>query len=77
MFCTIDPKNPNVAFDKVNRDLAKLSDWAEQWLVTFNAVKTVYMIISNRKNVNYPPLYLHGQVLKDVLHRLGRDARKP
>ena len=66
LFCTIDPKNPNVAFDKVNCDLAKLSDWAEQWRVTFNAAKTVYMIISNRKNVNYPSLYLHGQVLNRV-----------
>ncbi len=37
LFCTIDPKYPNVAFDKVNRDLTKLSDWANQWMVTFNA----------------------------------------
>ncbi len=66
LFCTIDPSNPVIAFDKVNRDLTKLSDWAEQWRVTFNAVKTVYMIISNRKNVNYPQLFLHGQVLTRV-----------
>ncbi len=60
LFCTIDPKNPNIAIDKVNRDLTKLSEWAEQWRVTFNAAKTVYMIVSNRKNPVYPNLYLHG-----------------
>ncbi len=26
----------------------------------------MYMIITNRKNVNYPDLYLHGQVLTKV-----------
>ncbi len=50
----------------INNDLKKLAIWAEQWRVTFNASKTVYMIISNRKNVVYPSLYLHGQVLKRV-----------
>ncbi len=40
LFCTIDPKNPQIAFDKVNRDLVKLSDWSKQWGVTFNATKT-------------------------------------
>ncbi len=66
LFCTIDPKNSNVAIDKVNRDLTKLSEWADQWRVTFNAAKTVYMIISNRKNPVYPNLYLHGQILTRV-----------
>ncbi len=66
LFCTIDPKSPQIAFDKVNRDLVKLSNWSKQWRVTFNAAKNVYMIITNRKNVNYPDLYLHGQVLTKV-----------
>ncbi len=66
LFCTVDPSDSQVAFDMVNRDLTKLSNWAEQWRVTFNASKTVYMVISNRKNPNYPNLYLHGQVLTKV-----------
>ncbi len=66
LFCTIDPKNPNVAFTKVNSDLTKLSQWSKQWRVTFNAAKTVYMIISNRKTTNYPNLYLHGHQLTRV-----------
>ena len=56
----------SMCLQMVNRDLTKLSNWADQWRVTFNAAKTVYMIISNRKNINYPNLYLHGQVLTRV-----------
>ncbi len=56
LFCTINPTNPQDAFDMVNRDLTKLSNWADQWRVTFNAAKTVYMIISNRKNQIYPKM---------------------
>ncbi len=40
--------------------------WAAQWRVTFNASKTVYLIVSNRKNIVYPYLYLNGQVLTRV-----------
>ncbi len=66
LFCPIDPKNMQTAFDKVNRDLVKMEDWAAQWRVTFNASKTVYMIISNRKNIVYPSLFLNGQRLTRV-----------
>ncbi len=51
----------------INRDLERLSNWAQTWRVQFNAAKTVYMVISNKKQVpNYPDLYLHGQVLHRV-----------
>ncbi len=63
LFSTIDPKKIDETFNTINNDLNKLAIWSEQWRVTFNASKTVYMIISNRKNVVYPSLYLHGQVL--------------
>ncbi len=66
LFCPVDPKNMQNAFDKVNRDLVKLENWAAQWRVTFNASKTVYMIVSNRKNIVYPDLYLSGQKLTRV-----------
>ncbi len=54
------------SFDKVNRDLVKMESWAAQWRVTFNASKTVYMIVSNRRNVVYPDLFLNGQLLTRV-----------
>ncbi len=66
LFSTIDPKNTVETFNKINNDLEKLAHWSAQWRVTFNAAKTVYMIISNRKNVVYPSLYLHGQLLNRV-----------
>ncbi len=66
LLCTIDPKNMNAAFDCVNRDLDRLAEWSEQWRVTFNAEKTVYMIVTNRVNVVYPNLYLHGRQLTRV-----------
>ncbi len=66
LLCTIDPKNMNEAFDSVNRDLDRLAEWSEQWRVTFNAEKTVYMIVTNRVNVVYPNLYLHGRQLTRV-----------
>ena len=44
-----------------------LSVWAAQWRVDFNASKTVYMIVSDKKtSVNYPDLYLNGQSLTKV-----------
>ena len=51
----------------LNNDLQILSQWSKQWLVTFNAIKTVYMIITRKKNpINYPNLILDGTILKKV-----------
>ncbi len=67
LFCEIDSAVPNNTFDMINRDLLRLSNWALTWRVQFNAAKTVYMIVSNKKQLpNYPDLYLHGQVLRRV-----------
>jgi hypothetical protein len=56
-----------VSYAKLNRDLAKLSTWASDWLVTFNATKTVYLQIT-RKNNPYPKpiLYLDGVQIVEV-----------
>ncbi len=63
----INPRNVNGSFDKINRDLESLSYWAAQWRVNFNATKTVYMIMSNKKNPTvYPDLTLNGQVITRV-----------
>ncbi len=68
LFCPIDPKNLQVAFDSINRDLNTLERWAAQWRVTFNASKTVYMhmIVSNRRNFVYPDLFLNNVKLTRV-----------
>ena len=51
----------------VNGDLRAIEDWAAQWRVTFNANKTVYMIMS--KKVQRPAqvsLYLNGNLIHRV-----------
>ena len=63
----IDPLNVNQTFQTINDDLDTLSMWAAQWRVDFNAAKTVYMIVSNKRTPPvYPDLYLNGQILTKV-----------
>ncbi len=67
LFKVIDPLDSDTTFNQLNRDLSVLSEWALQWRVTFNASKTVYMIISNKTAVpEYPDLYLDGTKLDKV-----------
>ena len=37
------------SFDKVNRDLQRLTGFGKQWLIIFNAIKTEYIIISRKR----------------------------
>ena len=63
----INPRNVAGTFNKINRDLESLSYWAAQWRVNFNATKTVYMIVSNKKTpIVYPDLILNCQVITRV-----------
>ena len=41
---------------QINRDLTKISIWAEKWKVKFNAKKSKDMIFSNKYLNNSPPL---------------------
>ncbi len=67
LLATINPQNPPQTFTEINNDLQTLSEWASQWRVTFNASKTVYMIVSNKSRLpQYPDLYLHGEKLTKV-----------
>ena len=60
-------ENIDSSFRALSNDLIKLSVWAKQWLVSFNANKTVYMIFSLRKqNRNYPCLKFNDVTLKQV-----------
>jgi hypothetical protein len=61
-------ENYMTSYDKINRDLERLSTWASKWLVTFNATKTVYLIVSRKLNpAPKPALLLNGEPVKEVL----------
>ena len=53
------------SYAKLNRDLDRLSSWADRWLITFNAAKTVYLKISRKINqAPEPVLKLGGSQLR-------------
>ena len=59
--------NIQTSFLKINRDLERLSVWAHQWLVQFNEKKTVYMVISRKRNpIQHPDLFLNTTALQEV-----------
>ena len=59
----------NETITSINHDLEKLSQWAHMWRVTFNALKTVFMIISLRTRQHHVPpipIVLNSIPLKQV-----------
>jgi hypothetical protein len=73
-----------VATASINRDLQRLSRWAHTstWTISFNLLKTVFMIISKKKSQTHSPhsyeqhaaktskrrmLFRHGNPVKHVL----------
>ena len=56
--------NPLTSSLKINRDLERIYKWGRLWRVKFNPIKTIFQIISNRKNVIYPNLIFDGVVIK-------------
>jgi hypothetical protein len=57
----------NLSYAKLNRDLNRLSIWADRWLITFNATKTVYLKITRKVNQTPKPvLKLKGATVKEV-----------
>ena len=62
-----------------NEDLNKLAAWAEQWLVTYSATKTVSLHISmHKENTIHPALLLKGTLISEVDSHchLGVDFEK-
>ena len=51
---------------QLNRDLLKISEWAQTWKVTFNAKKSKDMIFSKKYLNNSPPLQLNGVTIDRV-----------
>jgi hypothetical protein len=59
--------NPATSFYKWNQDLDTLNKWSKQWIVTFNASKTQFLIISKKSGRPvYPPLYLNNTAINEV-----------
>jgi hypothetical protein len=57
----------DLTFSMMNRDLDRLNNWANKWLVTFNPTKTEALIISKKTlRPMYPDLFLDGIKVKEV-----------
>ena len=57
----------HVAFKVFNDDLPLLSIYGSQWLITFNALKTEYVIVSKRKTrAMHPDVFLNGTKLTKI-----------
>lgn len=64
-------ESPDTAAGVINADLSTISKWAEDWLVKFNAEKTISVLISRKLTpVQHPPLYMDGSILVE------RDSHK-
>ena len=75
LYCIVDDQNE--AAESLNSDLNSLSNWADDWGVTFNATKTKSMLFTRKHDVNIPPLFMKDTVLEDTLkHKhLGLNFR--
>ena len=51
---------------RLNRDLLKISNWADKWKVTFNAKKSKEIIFSNKCLNHSPPLFFGETVIERV-----------
>ena len=59
-------KDPFLTTAALNRDLAKISEWATIWKVTFNASKSKEMIFSNKELNNSPPVIFNNSIVERV-----------
>ena len=59
-------KDPAETSSQLNRDLDKISNWAQTWKVTFNAGKSKDMIFSNKCLNNSPPLTFNNEYIERV-----------
>jgi hypothetical protein len=55
---------------RMNRDLELINNWAIQWLVSINAIKTIFMLFTTKRPKPVPPLKLGTVTLRQVFsHR--------
>ena len=59
--------NPQDASNIINHDLDLLYRWSVQWRVTFNALKTHFMVLSHKRvRPRLPPIYLHNEEISEA-----------
>ena len=58
--------DPTETAEMLNRDLAKITEWAARWKVTFNAGKAKDIIFSNKLLNNSPPLIFNNTTIDRV-----------
>ena len=58
--------DPAETAEQLNRDLHKISNWADKWKVLFNAGKTKDIIFSNKMLNNSPPLIFNENFINRV-----------
>ena len=60
-------ENPNNAAVTLNNDLSFISTWDDDWLVNFNAIKNLSMIMSlKRDQPLHPSLYMNGVLVRNT-----------
>ena len=50
----------------INRDLIKITEWAQKWRVTFNAGKSKDIIFSGKTLNNSPPIIFDNKIIERV-----------
>ena len=56
-----------VAVQQLNGDMAKINEWAERWLVTFNPSKTESLLLSRKTNKPaHPPIFMDNVRIAEV-----------
>ena len=58
-------ENKEESFQKMNRDLQRLNEWATKWFMSFNPTKTKYMVVTATETPN-PDLQLDGINIEKV-----------
>ena len=58
--------DPTETANKLNRDLLRISTWADKWKVSFNSLKSRDMIFTNKMLNNSPPLIFKNDFIERV-----------
>ena len=58
--------DPVVSAGRMNTDLVSISAWGKQWKMTFNAIKSLSVLFSTKRNKpDHPPLLLGNSVIPE------------
>ena len=65
LYIIVDTSNSSAII--LNNDLSYITSWAADWLVDFNASKTLSMLMSSKRNPgHHPPLYVNATMIFDT-----------